>query len=319
VNTSTESEDRLGAGDPRVQWPLRWLLPAIVGAEDAQPDAAGATDLRRSPRDWVVDIVLFGSAVVIGFGFVATDHHNVSSALFVIDAVLAIPACLVLWIRRRHPVAVGWTAVGLALVSDGAAGAALVALFTVAVHCASRRTLQLSAFSVAAGVSGSIIYSEGHQVSGAFATWLVVVIAVVGFGLYVRARRELLLSLQERARRAEDEQQLRVREAQLAERTRIAREMHDVLAHRISLLSVHAGALEFNPNATAEEIARAASVIRVSARAAQEELREVVGVLRAGLGPEDMQPPQPTIADLATLIEESRSAGMDVSLSNALE
>jgi signal transduction histidine kinase len=316
MNTSTESEDRLGAGNPRVQWPLRWLLPAIIGAENAQPDAAGATDLRRSPRDWVVDIVLFGSAVVIGFGFLATDHHNVSSALFVIDAVLAIPACLSLWIRRRHPVAVGWAAVGVALVSDGSAGAALVALFTVAVHCVPRRTLQLSAFSVAAGVSGSIIYSEGHQIPGALATWLVIVIAVVGFGLYVRARRELLLSLQERARRAEDEQQLRVREAQLAERTRIAREMHDVLAHRISLLSVHAGALEFNPNAAPEEIARAASVIRVSARAAQEELREVVGVLRAGLGPEDMQPPQPTIADLATLIEESRRAGMDVSLSN---
>ncbi len=99
-------------------------------------------------------------------------------------------------------------------------------------------------------------------------------VAVVLFGLYVRARRELVLSLQERARRAEDEQQLRVREAQLAERARIAREMHDVLAHRISLLSVHAGALEFNPDASPEEIARAAAVIRISAREAQEELRE---------------------------------------------
>lgn len=318
MSNSTESEDRLGAGDPRIGWPLRWLLPAIVGAQETRSAAAGAIDLRRSPRDWVVDIVLFCSAVVIGVGFVATDHHNVSSALFVIDGVLAIPACLSLWIRRRHPVAVGWATVGLALVSDGSAGAALVALFTVAVHCAPRRTLQLAAFAVAAGVSGSIIYSKDHELSGPLATWLVVVIAVVGFGLYVRARRELLLSLQERAHRAEDEQQLRVREAQLAERTRIAREMHDVLAHRISLLSVHAGALEFNPNATPEEIARAASVIRVSARAAQEELREVVGVLRSGPGPEDMQPPQPTIADLATLIDESRSAGMDLSLRNAL-
>jgi signal transduction histidine kinase len=323
VDTSTASNDRLGSGDLRVdglrqRW-QRWLLPAIVGAEDAQRDADGRTDLPRSPRDWVADVVLFGFAVVVGLGFLASDHREVSSALFWIDAVLAVPACLSLWIRRRHPVAVGWAAVGLALVSDGSAGAALVALFTVAVHCVPRRTLQLSAFSVAAGVSASIIYREGHQIWGPLAFWLVMVTAVVGFGLYVRARRELLLSLQERARRAEGEQQLRVREAQLAERGRIAREMHDVLAHRISLLSVHAGALEFHPDATPEEIARAASVIRVSARAAQEELREVVGVLRAGLGPEDMQPPQPTIADLATLVEESRRAGMDLSLSNALE
>lgn len=120
------------------------------------------------------------------------------------------------------------------------------------------KALQLSALSVVAGVSASIIYSEGHQIWGPLAFWLAMVIAVVGCGLYVRVRRELLLSLRQRARRAEDEQQLRVREAQLAERARIAREMHDVLAHRISLLSVHAGALEFNPDATAEEIAEQA-------------------------------------------------------------
>ncbi|MFZ1992859.1 MAG: histidine kinase [Solirubrobacteraceae bacterium] len=323
MSTPTASEDRLVSGTLQVDGPLprwqRWLLPAIIGAKDAQRDAAGGTDLPRSLRDWVVDTVLFGFAVVVGLGLLATDDHLVSPALFAIDAVLAVPACLSLWIRRRQPLAVGWAALGLGLVSDGSAGAALVGLFTVAVHCAPRRTLQLSAFSVAAGVSASIIYSEGHRIWGPLAFWLVMVIAVVGFGLYVRARRELLLSLQERARRAEDEQQLRVREAQLAERARIAREMHDVLAHRISLLSVHAGALEFHPDATAEEIARAASVIRVSARAAQEELREVVGVLRAGLGTEDLQPPQPTIADLARLIEESRNGGMDISVSDELD
>ena len=95
--------------------------------------------------------------------------------------------------------------------------------------------------------------------------------------------------------------------------------MHDVLAHRISLLSVHAGALEFNPGASPEEIARAAGVIRVSARAAQEELREVIGVLRAGTEFEEPQPPQPTFTDLATLVEESRAAGMDVSFKDALQ
>jgi signal transduction histidine kinase len=86
--------------------------------------------------------------------------------------------------------------------------------------------------------------------------------------------------------------------------------MHDVLAHRLSLLSVHAGALEFRPDAPAEEVAEAAGVIRESARAALEELRSVVGVLREDGGESVTQPPQPTLADLAALVEEARAAGM---------
>ena len=111
-------------------------------------------------------------------------------------------------------------------------------------------------------------------------------------------------------RHAEAEQQLRVEQARYAERTRIAREMHDVLAHRISLLSLHAGALEFRPDAPPEEIARAAAVIRASAHQALEDLRAVIGVLRDGADGEAPQPPQPTLAALPGLLEESRAAGM---------
>ena len=88
--------------------------------------------------------------------------------------------------------------------------------------------------------------------------------------------------------------------------------MHDVLAHRLSLLSVHAGALEFRPDAPAEEVAEAAGVIRESARAALDELRGVIGVLREDGGESLTQPPQPTLADLAALVEESRAAGMRI-------
>ena len=91
--------------------------------------------------------------------------------------------------------------------------------------------------------------------------------AAAAWGLFVRARRELVLSLHERNRQLQAEQELALQEARRAERDRIAREMHDVLAHRISLLSLHAGALEYNPNATPEEIARAAQSDPVSARA----------------------------------------------------
>jgi len=109
-------------------------------------------------------------------------------------------------------------------------------------------------------------------------------------------RARLVGSLRERVDRAEAERLLREERARAAERTRIAREMHDVLAHRISLLSLHAGALEFRPDASPEEIAEAAGVIRRSAQAALQELREVVGVLR-----EDhrgTEPPQPTLVNV---------------------
>ena len=106
----------------------------------------------------------------------------------------------------------------------------------------------------------------------------------VGWGLFARAQRDLVASLHERAARLETERRLYEAQARDAERRRIAREMHDVLAHRLSLLSVHAGALEFRPDAPAEEIAEAAGVVRGAAHAALQELREVIGVLREGEG-----------------------------------
>ena len=90
--------------------------------------------------------------------------------------------------------------------------------------------------------------------------------------------------------------------------------MHDVLAHRISLLSLHAGALEVRPDAPPEEIARAAGVVRACAHEALEDLREVIGVLRAEPADGETQRPQPTIADVADLVDESRAAGMVVEL-----
>jgi signal transduction histidine kinase len=86
--------------------------------------------------------------------------------------------------------------------------------------------------------------------------------------------------------------------------------MHDVLAHRLSLLAVHAGGLEFHRTASPEEVARIAGVIRSSTHQALDELREVISVLR---DQQDDDPrPQPTLANLATLVEESRAAGLAV-------
>ena len=129
---------------------------------------------------------------------------------------------------------------------------------------------------------------------------------VVGWGLFVRVQRELVLSLRERAASA-------WRPSSACASSRPARpsacasrrEMHDVLAHRVSLLSLHAGALEFHPDASAEEVAEAAGVIRASAHAALEELRDVIGVLREGAPGSAPEPPQPTLAEIPALVEES--------------
>src|SRR5262249_14813362 len=131
----------------------------------------------------------------------------------------------------------------------------------------------------------------------------------VAWGMSRRSRRQ---TKRERLGRAQAEEQLRVEQIRHAERTRIAREMHDVLAHRISLLSLHAGALEFRSDASPEEIARAAAVVRASARQALEDLRAVIRMLRDGPDDEPPEPPQPTFASLPALLEESRSAGMEL-------
>jgi hypothetical protein len=321
VRPTVRAVDGLVLNDPGISRWQRWLLPVVIGNESAQRDAHGGTTIPRSPRDWVIDFILFGFALLVCFAELWTNHREASTTMFVIDAVLGLSCCGLVCARRRHPIAAGWIAVGCSTLSEAAGGVAIVALFTVAVHCQPRRTFQVASLAMLAGVTCGLLYTHAPSRfnCGALFFWVVVTIAVVGFGSFARARRELLLSLQERARRAEDEQHLRVREAQRAERARIAREMHDVLAHRISLLSVHAGALEFNPHASPEEISRAAGVIRVSGRAAQEELREVIGALRAGTELEDLQPPKPTIADLSTLVQESRAAGMNVSVNDTLE
>jgi signal transduction histidine kinase len=134
--------------------------------------------------------------------------------------------------------------------------------------------------------------------------------AVTGWGLFIRHRRQLIASLRDRAARAEVEASLRAEQAQHRAREQIAREMHDVLGHRLSLLSVHAGALAYRPDASASEVSQAAEVIRASAHQALQDLREVIGVLRAPAG----ELPQPTLADVHSLVADAVRAGTRVDL-----
>jgi len=102
-----------------------------------------------------------------------------------------------------------------------------------------------------------------------------------------------------------------VGQAQSNERARIAREMHDVLAHRISLVTMHAGALTYRTDLTPEEVRHSAEIIQAKAHEALVDLRQVLGVLR-GDGTPGADHPQPTYADVPGLIDEAREAGMRV-------
>src|SRR5262249_50108100 len=143
-----------------------------------------------------------------------------------------------------------------------------------------------------------------------------VLTAEVGWGMFARAQRQLVASLRERAARLEAEQHLRIDQARLTERTRIAREMHDVLAHRLSLVSLHAGVLGGRTAAREGEVGPAAGVIGANAHEALQELRAVIGVLREGTAAVPSDPPerpQPGLPDVPELVEIARGTGAKIS------
>ncbi|MGN9890329.1 sensor histidine kinase [Micromonospora sp. L31] len=296
---------------------LPWLLPGAL--IPATPVA------RRTTRDWLVDGLAFLLALLwalLAFADSVGPAPEFAlnagpSWLNEVDLVTGLLTAAALWLRRRWPVALAVASLPLAVFSVTAAVALLIILFTVAVH----RPFPVAATLVGAHLLVTPVYISVRP-DPALPFWAALIWTtsflggVLAWGMFVRARRQLVTSLRERAHRAEAEQQLRVAQARQLERTRIAREMHDVLAHRISLLSLHAGALEFRPDAPPEEVARAAGVIRASAHAALQDLREVIGVLRAETGeaePETPERPQPTLADVPALIAECRAAGVRVS------
>jgi signal transduction histidine kinase len=280
----------------------RHMLP---GALLEEPGA------KRTGRDWLVDVVLSLLAIAIGIAIFGPteDQHSELGAL--IDLVAGVAGLIALWWRRRFPVAVAVLTLGCSAFSAFVAGAGLIALFNVALRGSRRALVLMTGLGIAAGLVYALIYPDDELPFAAEAALTVLVTAfVIPWGLFTRAQRDLLRSANERARAAEAEQRAHVEQAREAERRRIAGEMHDVLAHRLSLLSVHAGALEFRPDAPPEEIAEAAAVIRANAHEALRDLREVIGVLRSQ--PEGTAPPQPTLDAIPALIEESRAAGMKV-------
>ncbi|MEV8592999.1 histidine kinase [Streptomyces sp. NPDC052012] len=294
----------------------RWFFPsALIHELDPDAERSGRRP-RRTARDWAVDFSCFLLAVGVGLlgAEAVAANTRVPEPLATADQMLGALSCAAIWLRRRWPLGLAAVMVPVSFVSETSGGVAVIALFTLAVH----RPFRYVAWVGGAHAALVPLYfwwrpDPDLPYLASIVLFMVLTVAVVGWGMFVRSKRQLMLSLRDRARRAETEARLRAEQAQRLAREAIAREMHDVLAHRLTLLSVHAGALEFRPDAPREEIARAAGVIRESAHEALQDLREIIGVLRAGES-DDAGRPQPTLAALDTLVAESREAGMKVTL-----
>jgi signal transduction histidine kinase len=278
-----------------------------------------AEDVRTRPlRSWAFDIgcaVVAGAASLAHFSFGQTaDSEHLPLAAGLAVAVLTAAA---LPLRRVRPGPVFlWTLAAAAVLAQWPARGALfpvalaVALYSVAVTL--RRAETLAAAVLVAGVLLLVVAQDGTRNWGLAITDAAGLAgAVLLVGLYVGTRRAYLAELRDRARRLERERDASSALAAAEERARIAREMHDSVAHHLTVIvALSDGALR----AVTRSPAEACDAIRdvsSTARQALSETRRVLGVLRAGSGQEPRQP-QPGLADLDDLVARVRAAGLPV-------
>jgi signal transduction histidine kinase len=286
--------------------------------------------VERSLGDWGWDSAMFGASLLVWAVTAFTleaSYPNIPGWLWPLDGVLGFVACFSLWWARRFPLAIGLLLIVPGTLSVSATLGMLAGLY--------RAVSGLRPWTATAVIALHVVLALPYHLVFPFpgmsmALWIVtaplIYLLVLSLGLLSRARRLVIEGLRQAA--ALDRARF---DAQLAtvrhdEREQIAREMHDVLAHRISLLSVHAGALEYRAEAaarrgeralTAAEIHEAAAVIRENAHLAIDDLRELLEVLRDDGGAAQelgAGRPQPSLADLEALVEEASRAGQRVAL-----
>jgi len=268
----------------------------LAPSDSAHPEKVAP----RTARDWSVDAGAFVIAAALGaliLSVTVDDTANrMTSGQVATDAAFGALCCISLWWRRRWPFGVALVCVLLGAFSTFGTVAGLFALSSLAVHRHVRPALLVAALFVPSAVVCSIWLGRTNTWSVLLPTTALAA-AATAWGMFVRARRQLL----------------RAERARLAERTRIAREMHDVLAHRISLVALRAGALEVALDLPPAQVRESAALLRLTAHQALEELRDVIGVLREEPGQERPSTvPQPTLADIPRLVEETRRSGAKV-------
>ena len=237
---------------------------------------------------------------------------------FGVDAGIGVLASAMLWFRRRWPVGVAVAMLVPMILSRYAQFASVMSVFNVSLRRRPATAVAVAAAHQVAFIGFSLLWIT-YPWWAAFLWVLSYHVTVVALGMYAGARRGLVASLREQVRQAETAQHLIVGQARRAERAAIAVEMHDVLAHRVSLMALQAGALEVRPDLPPAEVAKTAGLIRSTARQAMTELRDIIGVLHDGEHAEAPLAPQPTLRDIGPLVDGYRKAGLKVRLDMSVD
>jgi signal transduction histidine kinase len=289
------------------------------------------TDLRRLRPDAPAHLrrLLLDAAPTVGIlalGFVdlfvasGTDFEGPKAA----NTAFLVAACLPLLARRKHPVAALAAAftVQAAWIDAYYNGsqqppfepfvAGIVACFALGFH-SRRRQLRLgvTAFAATVAVGTAVAYATGDPSLGNGLPAVIWWLAAIAIGRGLRERQSLVDLLRERTTRLERDRERDLAEAAMEERARIARELHDVIAHAVSVMVVQAGAERRMLDAGQARTADALITIERSGREALGELRRLLGVLRAR-DRSDKLAPQPGLAELPELVAEARGAGQTV-------
>ncbi|MGH8892674.1 MAG: sensor histidine kinase [Actinomycetes bacterium] len=267
----------------------------------------------RWPR--VADAVLAVGVVLTGV-VVSPDEPDDEFALravgevpFAEFVVLLVASGALYWRRPRPVVVLGVTLAASALStalrwSDLVGVAMLVALYSVGRYAGDQRWSRISLAGVLAFVTVSSIIDAATVAEIGFGLCLTFSLWYVGRRLRMRG---------ERAAQLQREQAAEARRAVAEERTRIARELHDIVAHRVSLMTVQAGAAKTVAGVDPEGAVQAMAEVEQAGRQALDELRHLLGVLRPDTEAEALGP-QPRLADVPRLVSEFRAAGLDASL-----
>ncbi|GAA5062528.1 signal transduction histidine kinase [Thermocatellispora tengchongensis] len=273
----------------------------------ARNHPVAADTLSLSPL--VLFCVLSGSAVI--------NDGRLGPAGFVLLSV-ALLAPLP-W-RRRRPVAV-FAAVSAISFVQWLAGvdvlvantSVVVAMYTVTARCSLRWAVAAGLVAELGLVMATIRWEPVS--AGPTVTSSAFLLAIWIGGRYAHTRHRYLESLEERAERAERERDQQARIAAAAERARIARELHDVVAHNVSVIIVQADGAGYAIDSDPETAKRAVQTISATGRQALAEMRRLVGVLRQDGGPEQEDyTPQPGLAQLDALVAQVRESGLAVDL-----
>ncbi|WP_241777853.1 histidine kinase [Streptomyces sp. CT34] len=186
-------------------------------------------------------------------------------------------------------------------------------LLVVLFHLASRGRFVFEGLCVVVAMVGSSLAHPGNSLwmTRKYGPLMVLLLAVV-IGLWTGNRRRHVASLAEQVNRLRVERELRAEQARLAERTRIAAEMHDVLAHRLTVIALHTGALKRRAADLPEPVADRIGLLRTASTDALGDLRDVLGVLRGHDTGERPASRVPGLPELSTVIDEARTAGQRV-------